>query len=202
MRHLSGFGLALMLLIAIPRAASAATVDQIVALTKAGVAEPVILALIERDKTVFTIEPEQLVNLQRDGVSQTVILAMLKSGRAEGDAQLRADSAQNAAMILSSLSAVPEVVVLGHGPEWPNVARGPYTAAPPVDLLPMPYALPYAAPYVAASSQRHRPHRAGQPTFTPTQVAPTLCIEHPSAVGTPPSVGSMGFVTACPPGRR
>jgi hypothetical protein len=201
-RHLSGLRLALMLLIAIPHAASAATVDQIVALTKAGVAEPVILALIERDKTVFTIEPEQLVNLQRDGVSQTVILAMLKSGRAEGDAQVRADSAQNAAMILSSLSAVPEVVVLGHGPEWPSVARAPYTTAPTVDLLPMPYAFPYAVPYVAGSSQRHRPHRAEQPTFSPTQAAPTVCIEHPSPVGTPPAVGSMGFVTACPPGRR
>src|SRR6266705_2672809 len=105
MRHLFGLGLAFALLVAIPGTASAVTADQIVALTKAGVSEPIILALIERDKTVFTIEPEQLVKLQRDGVSQTVILAMLKSGRTEGDAQAKADAAQNAAMVLSSIQA-------------------------------------------------------------------------------------------------
>ena len=114
MRRLLGLGLAFSLLVAWPGTALAVGLDQIVALTKAGVSEPIILALIDRDKTVFAIEPEQLVKLQRDGVSETVILAMLKSGRAEGDAQTRADSAQNAAMILSSLSTVPEVVLLGH----------------------------------------------------------------------------------------
>ena len=112
MRRLLRPGLAIALLVVWPRAALAVSIDQIVALTKAGVSEPIILALIDRDKTVFTIEPEQLVKLQRDGVTETVILAMLKSGRAEGDTQTRADSARNAAMILSSLSSVPEVVLL------------------------------------------------------------------------------------------
>jgi len=200
MRYLSGFGLALLLLITSAAKASAVTVDQIVALTRAGVAEPVILALIERDKTVFTIEPEQLMKLQQDGVSQTVILAMLKSGRAEGDAQAHADSAQNAAMILSSISTVPEVVLLGHEPDWPNVARGPFLSAPLVDLLPVPYAFPYAAPYASGFAPRHRAHRPAVSTF-PAQPPPAVCIQHPSNVGVPPAVGSMGFATACPPTR-
>src|SRR4249920_2687601 len=77
----------------IPSAASAITVDQVVALAKSGVTDTVILALIDRDRTVFAIEPEQIVSLQRDGLSERVILAMLKSGRAEGEQAARADAA-------------------------------------------------------------------------------------------------------------
>ena len=51
-------------------AASAVTLDQVVALAKAGVTDTVILALIDRDQTVFAIEPEQIVKLQRDGLSE------------------------------------------------------------------------------------------------------------------------------------
>src|SRR5437867_1772242 len=69
----------------VPTTASAVTIDQIVALARAGVTEAVILALIDRDKTIFSIEPEQLVSLKAAGVSEPVILAMLKSGREEGD---------------------------------------------------------------------------------------------------------------------
>ena len=77
------------------------TVDQIVALAQAGVTDTVILALIDRDRTVFAIEPEQMSTLQRDGLSETVILAMLKSGRAEGEQAARADAAANSAWIAS-----------------------------------------------------------------------------------------------------
>ena len=88
-----------------PRAASAITVDQVVALAKSGVTDTVILALIDRDRTVFAIEPEQIVALQRDGLSEPVILAMLKSGRAEGDQAARADAAYTSAWIASALTA-------------------------------------------------------------------------------------------------
>ena len=43
-----------------PVSASAVTVDQIVAMSKAGVSEAVILALLDRDGTVLTIDPELL----------------------------------------------------------------------------------------------------------------------------------------------
>ncbi len=46
-----------------PATASAVTVQEIVSLTKAGVSEQVILAVIERDKNIFTISPEQLITL-------------------------------------------------------------------------------------------------------------------------------------------
>src|SRR5256885_1054813 len=85
--HMRAFGRLFGALIAVftmlAGTASAVTVDQIVALSKAGVSEAVILALIDRDNTILTIAPEQLVALKRDGLSEPVILAMLKSGRQE-----------------------------------------------------------------------------------------------------------------------
>ena len=189
---------ALGLVTVLSRTAGAVTIDQIVALTNAGVSEPVILALIDRDKTVFTIDPEQLVRLQRDGVSQNVILAMLKSGRAEGDAQTRADSAEKAAMILSSVAAGPDVVVLGHGPDYPSVVTNFYSAPQPLlSLLPVPYGFPYALPYAANHAPRERLRRDTSFPLSPAKTSPALCIAHPSSGPVPPMVGSMGFVTVC-----
>jgi hypothetical protein len=192
------WALAVGLIVVLPGTVSAVTVDQIVALSKAGVAESVILALIDRDKTVFTIEPEQLVKLQQEGAGESVIVAMLRSGRAEGDAQARADSAQKTETILSTLSTVPEVVLLGHGPDYPNVATHFYSIPAPLDLLPGPYALPYALPYATDSGGRRRVRRS-MPALQPTQTSPTFCIAHPSSGPVPPAVGTMGFVTVCPP---
>src|SRR5579872_3521996 len=115
--------LAAALFVAVPAPASAVTIDQIVALAHAGVTDAVILALIDRDKTIFPIEAEQIITLQRDGLSEKVILAMLKSGREEGDEAARADAASNAAATLASLAPGPETVIVGHGPEVPNTAH-------------------------------------------------------------------------------
>src|SRR4051812_11339230 len=90
------------LLTALP--AAAVTVDQIVSLSKAGVSEAVILALIDRDRTVLTIEPEQIVALKRDGLTDTLITAMLRSGRDEAEEAAREVSSWNAAAMLSSLA--------------------------------------------------------------------------------------------------
>jgi len=146
----------------VPERAHAATVDQIVALSKAGVSEPVILALIDRDKTIFPIEPEQLPTLKQQGLSDAIIMAMLKSGREEGEAAARAEAASNAARILASLSTAPEVLIVGHGPETPNTTHygyddypGYYHGAPPF----LPYAVPYGAAYTPFYSAPFTSHR-------------------------------------------
>jgi hypothetical protein len=198
MRLVSALALGLSLVAVTPRAVSAATVEQIVTLTKAGVSESIILALIERDKTVFTIEPEQLVKLKQDGVSEAVVLAMLKSGRAEGDEQARADAEQKAAMILSSLSAVPEVVLLGHGPDIPNLGgHFYYSNYAPVDIFPVPYAVPYAVPFASDYAPRHRPRRFS-PVRSPVQTSPGVCMAQVDTGPVPPMVGSKGFAITCP----
>ena len=51
--------LALILTLAVwPTAAFALTVQDVIALSKAGVSDEVIVALIERDRPVFTIDPD------------------------------------------------------------------------------------------------------------------------------------------------
>src|SRR5579864_1073819 len=82
-----------------PQNASAVTVDEIVQLANAGISDAVILALLDRDRTVLTIAPEDLVVLKQDGLSDALIIAMLKSGREEAEAAMRAESEANAARI-------------------------------------------------------------------------------------------------------
>src|SRR5438093_12980198 len=72
-----------------PTAAVAVTVDQVVALSQAGVTGAVILALIDRARTIFAIAPEQIVKLQPDGRSPAVVVAMLKRGREVGQQSAR-----------------------------------------------------------------------------------------------------------------
>lgn len=61
--------------------AEAVTVKDIIDLTRAGLGEEVLLALIEVDGGVFTINTETLTELKKAGVSERVIEAMVRSGR-------------------------------------------------------------------------------------------------------------------------
>ena len=61
--------------------ADAVTLQDIVDLTKAGLGEEILLALIEVDGSVFRIDRETLTMLKREGVSERVIVAMVRSGR-------------------------------------------------------------------------------------------------------------------------
>lgn len=61
--------------------AEALTVRDVVELTKAGLSEPVLLALIEVEHSVFAIDTGTLKQLKQAGVSDAVIVAMIRSGR-------------------------------------------------------------------------------------------------------------------------
>src|SRR5262245_7783960 len=204
-----------LLLALVPAAASAVTLDQVVALSKSGVSEPIILALIDREKTVFTIEPEQLVQLRRDGLSETIILAMLRSGRDEGEAAAAEAAALNTAAIMSTLSPVPEIVVIGRDPERPTDYLNRYSApaywsAPPlVDVAPMYYGSAYygAPAYGGQRLAQRRRNIAARQNVTPIPPPPSvtstgLCTSFPVTRGAPPMVGSRGYVVPCPPGVR
>src|SRR3982074_1411855 len=102
-----------------PAPASAVTLAEVVALSKGGVSESVILALIERDQTLFSMSPDQLVKLQREGLSATIPLALLKSGR-PSEASLPKSPVASAAPQPSGPPPPPAVVVVGHDPEYPN----------------------------------------------------------------------------------
>lgn len=59
----------------------AVSVRDIIELARAGLSDDVLLALIETDKTVFTLSTEQLIDLKQAGVSDRVVIAMLEQGR-------------------------------------------------------------------------------------------------------------------------
>jgi hypothetical protein len=166
----------------LPTAASAVTLDEILGLARAGVTDAIILALIDRDKTVFAIEPDQIVKLHKDGVSEAVILAMLKSGREEGDQAARADAASNAAWIMASLPTEPLLVVTGHGPDRPNVAHpdGFYSGPPSY------------FPSFSASRRYYGPRSNGSFRY---DVPRQMCV---AQLSTARSTRPLSYVTECP----
>jgi hypothetical protein len=173
--------------IAVPRSASAITLDQVIALSKSGVTETVILALIDRDRTVFAIEPEQIVTLQRDGLSERIILAMLKSGRDEGEQAARADAANNAAWIASNLATEPLSVSVGHGPDRPNTPHiDGFYSGPPASAAA--FAVPYAGPAFRYRAPAFGVRRSKEP--------PALCYAQVNSLRS--ATPSAPFVTVCP----
>jgi len=147
MRHLLFVPLVLVLALLSPAPASAVTINEILSLSKAGVSEPVILALIDRDKTVFTLSAEQLVTLQKAGVTDTIVIAMLRSGREEPPP----------AAPIAEVEPLPE-------PLPPPEQPAPSAAS-------VPYAVPYAVPYyvavpVVVAPQAVRPRCAVRVTGT------------------------------------
>jgi hypothetical protein len=61
--------------------AAAVTLKDIVDLTKAGLGDDVLLALIEVDGGVFDVDAATLARLKAAGVSEKVIVAVVRSGR-------------------------------------------------------------------------------------------------------------------------
>ena len=191
----------LFVLVLTPVAASAVTLDQITALHKAGVTDAVILALIERDRTVFSIQPEDIVTLQRDGLSETLIIAMLKSGKDADDA-VRAESAYTQAMIAAAIGPAPDVLIVGHGPERPNTYHGdgffmnsnpgPYFVPPYFGPSVRSYRWTSQLPY-ASRDDRYRTSPRGDRFTQPRE----LCYAQVTSSASRGS--SVPFVTECPP---
>jgi hypothetical protein len=78
-RLLSTAVVAAVLALGSPRIAEAVTIRDIVELTKAGLSDDIIVALIDADRTVFVLDAKQIVELRDAGVSEKVLLVMLES---------------------------------------------------------------------------------------------------------------------------
>jgi hypothetical protein len=61
--------------------AEAVTIRDIIELSKAGLSDAVLIALIETDRRVFTIDNETLKQLKAGGVSDAVVIALIRTGR-------------------------------------------------------------------------------------------------------------------------
>jgi hypothetical protein len=107
MRRIALFVLPLITLF--PPAANALTVRDVVELTRAGLGEDIILALIEVDPSVFPIDTATLKSLKDAGVSQRIIVAMIRSGRTQPPL---VDPAP--AVIEEARAPEPQVIVIDH----------------------------------------------------------------------------------------
>jgi len=184
-------------LMAVASSALAVTTDQVVALKKAGVSDAVILALMERDHTVFSIAPEQIVALQREGLSEALIIAMLKSGQ-EGEEAARAESAYANAVVAAAIAPGPEILIVGHGPERPNTYHrdGFFTNASTPYLFPS-YRRSFSdVPYVPYDDGAYRAPRLGTRGERYNQTR-ALCYAQVSSSAS--RSNSLTYVTECPP---
>ena len=113
--------------------AEAVTIRDVIELTRAGLSDQVLLALIEVDRGVFAIDTATVKQLKDAGVSEAVIVALIRSGRTPRAPEPTAEPARTT----YEPPARPEleVIVIDHhdAPAQPPVAV-PYPVAVPVYL--------------------------------------------------------------------
>ena len=63
--------------------ADAVTIRDVIELSKAGLSDQVLIALIEVDRSVYTLDAATLKQLKDSGVSDAVIIALVRSGRTQ-----------------------------------------------------------------------------------------------------------------------
>jgi hypothetical protein len=134
----------------------AVTVRDVIELSKAGLSDSVLLALIDVDRSVYSIDTATLKQLKTAGVSDAVIVAMIRSGR-----EPRAEE-----------TAQP---VMQPQPEpQPEPQDSTQPAAVPAPAAPYPVAIPIpvyvAVPFVTTMSS----HDGRRPSLKPVVVQPEL----------------------------
>jgi hypothetical protein len=98
-----------------PLTAEAVTAREILELSRAGLGDEVLLALIEVDGGVFTLDTATLTSLKQAGVSERVILAMVRSGRTPpADAPAPAMGPESLQPQPIVVAPEPQVIVIEH----------------------------------------------------------------------------------------
>ena len=121
-----------------PFRAEALTVRDVIELSRAGLGEETLLALIEVDPSVFPIDTATLKSLKAAGVSERVIVAMVRSARVQPQAP-PSEFAPDAQVPPQPQPAEPQVVVV-------------HDAAPAVQEVPV------AVPVYIPVERHHRDH--------------------------------------------
>jgi hypothetical protein len=112
--------------------AEAVTIRDLIDLSKAGLGDEVLIALIEVDQRVFTVDTATLKQLKEGGVSDAVIVALIRTGRPKTQ-----PVAPTPAPAPAPEPREPEVIVVEH--------RDPAPAPAPV-AYPVPVAVPVYVP--------------------------------------------------------
>ena len=106
----------------------AVTIRDVVELSKAGLSDDVLVALIEVDQSVFSIDAATLKMLKQSGVSEPVIVAMIRSGRTR---TAQPDVPEPAQPPVAAPDPQPQVIVIDHH-DAPVVREVPVPVAVPV----------------------------------------------------------------------
>ena len=93
--------------------AEAISVSDIIELSKSGLSDEILLALIDIEKKVFPVDTETLKLLKDSGVSEKVILAMVRSGRTQ-PVEMSAPLPVAPAPVVAPEPPEPRVVVIDH----------------------------------------------------------------------------------------
>ena len=104
-----------------PAAAQTLTTKEIVELTKAGLGEEVLLALIEVHRSVFPIDRETLKMLKAEGVRDNVVVAMIRSGRDPIPVPPPPPPAPTPSVIVDRGDGTPELIIKDRDPEQTRV---------------------------------------------------------------------------------
>lgn len=159
--------LAITLVLAAPTRADALTLKDIVELFKAGLSDEVLVALIEVNKSIYSLEAETLKQLKADGLSDRVIIAVINSGRSGQPlpapvAAVDPEPAPEPAppvVVIDHHSPAP-VVVVQQVPVYVPVVVGRSALRRAHDLTPTP-----ASPYYTGQVQERAPRRAPEPVY-------------------------------------
>jgi hypothetical protein len=116
--------------------AEAVSVRDVIELCKAGLSDSVLLALIEVDRSVFTIDAATIKQLKEAGVSETVIVAMIRSGRQQPPPAPAADPMPQTDPPVDARP--PQVIVIDH-----------HDSQPPPPPQPIVYPVPVYVPVIA-----------------------------------------------------
>jgi hypothetical protein len=125
------FTLLLVAALALPASAGAVTLRDIIELSKAGLPDDVLMAVIEADRTIFTLDTQQILQLKKAGVSKAVLLKMLRSRREfeepqppleeTGGATTSGRATSRVATPVAQEEIAPHVVIIGGAPTPPPV---------------------------------------------------------------------------------
>src|SRR5688572_16036963 len=104
-----------------PVAAQTLTTKEIVELSKAGLGEEVLLALIEVHRSVFPIDRETLKMLKDQGVRDNVIVAMIRSGRDPIPVPPPPPPAPTPSVVVDRGDGTPPLIIADRDPEQTRV---------------------------------------------------------------------------------
>lgn len=132
--------------------ADAVTIRDLIELSKAGLSDQVLIALIETDRSVFTLDAATLKQLKDGGVSDAVIVAAIRSGRTPRPEPVPVQPAVQPAPDAEPQPREPQVIVIDHHDQ----AQAPVA---------YPVAVPVYVPVVAPSRHILDDGRRLQPGF-------------------------------------